>query len=108
MTIRARALTTFQGDYGRIITGQIFICEPGYFQHLRSKHMAEEAPPLSALAPQRHQAMIVAPEKKTPQPGGLPTSAGPAPQPSPLAPPIVGPAKPSPASRRGHRSSNRT
>jgi hypothetical protein len=114
MTIRAKALTTFMGDYGSIRAGQIFICDPIYFQHLRSKHMAEEAPPLKVLGPSRHQALIEAPKKaQAPQlPGDSQISTAaeslPDQNPSPLEPPADGQAKPPSASRRGHRSSRRT
>lgn len=114
MTIRAQALTTFNGDYGNIRTGQIFICEDQYFLGLKQRGMAKEAPPLKTLAPNQ----APAPEKKeqSPQlPPGDPSIQSAADPSFPEAqalpasqPPTVGPARPSSASRRGRRLSNQT
>ena len=115
MAIRAQALTTFSGDYGQIRTGQIFICEDTYFQGLKLRNMATEAPPLKALADPGD------PPKKelSPQlpPGDLSIESAAQQQsqaaadplgPPPLPAPNDGRAKRFSASRRGRRLSNQT
>jgi hypothetical protein len=41
--MKARAVRSFAGRYGRIRAGMIFECEPGYFQALKRNGLVEKA-----------------------------------------------------------------
>ena len=100
---RVRAIASFNASrYGSFIRlGQIFFSEPDYAQELVRKKLVELVQ--DTPKPQRHQAMMQAPNLGKAQETDPPLSPGP-----PLAVPQAdGKARPSRSSRAGPRSPRR-
>jgi hypothetical protein len=95
-TMRVRAIATFQGRYGFVRTGEIFLAEDAYAHDLIAKKKVKLEPERQQPEPDRKQAHPEAPRKKT-EPTEPPASESHA----SAAPKADGPAKPSVLSRAG-------